>query len=177
MKKKCSKYISLLYIICLVFILFSCSTHKRVNSHKNVTKKETTLKKDESKKLKGKEKLIIEEAFEWLGTPYAFGRQDKRLATDCSGLVMRVYETINCLLPRNSAKQAEFCKPIKEHEVKPADLVFFITNSGSKINHVGIMIDKENFIHASSSKGVITSSINSDYYRKHLKCFGRVPGF
>lgn len=153
-----------------------CSTHRKTAKQKFTHSEELKIEKDEVEgRLKGDVKKVLEEAFEWLDTPYAFGRQDKGVATDCSGLVMVVFEkTIGCKLPRNSAKQAEFCETVKQRDVKPGDLVFFITNKGDKINHVGIMIDKEKFIHA-SSRGVVVSSMKSDYYRTHMQKFGRVP--
>lgn len=171
-----------------IFLWFSVMLFTACGSHKNAVRpSEKTphavsskpeinqIEKDVEKHLKGKEKAVVEEAFEWIGTKYEFGRQDKGVATDCSGLVMRVYEkAIGCQLPRNSAKQAEYCKEIKEKSIKPGDLVFFITNNGTKINHVGIMIDSEQFIHA-SSKGVVVATLQMPYYRKVLQQFGRVP--
>lgn len=157
-------------------LVCSCRTHqKHVNIHYTHQEELTIEKTEVEEKLKGEEKKVLEEAFEWLDTPYEYGRQDKGKATDCSGMVMCVYETaIDCKLPRNSARQAEFCEDIEHKEIKPGDLVFFITNKGSKINHVGIMIDTEKFIHA-SSHGVMVSSMLSDYYKTHWKKYGRVP--
>lgn len=126
--------------------------------------------------LKHNEVDVMREAIDWLGTPYKYGRQDKNLATDCSGFVMQVFDiSLGCKLPRNSAKQAEYCADVSSQSVKPCDLVFFITNGGDRINHVGIMIDNKRFIHASSSKGVVVSSLESGYYQTRLQKFGRVP--
>ena len=161
--------------IILILITSSCHTSKKVTNYNYTIEEEKKIEKEEvEEKLHGTEKRILEEAFEWLETPYAYGRQDKGVATDCSGLVMVVFEkAANLKLPRNSAKQAEFSRKIKPNEVKPCDLVFFITNGGEKINHVGIMIDKEKFIHA-STHGVRVSSMASDYYKQHFVMFGRV---
>lgn len=163
-------------LICGILFSAGCSSHKKV---KPTYTKQEELKIEQNEvegKLKGDELLVLEEAFEWLDTPYAFGRSDKGKATDCSGMVMVVFEnTIGCKLPRNSAKQAEFCDEIKHiRDIKPGDLVFFITNSGSKINHVGIMVDRQKFIHA-SSHGVVVSNMESDYYKTHFIKYGRVP--
>lgn len=159
-----------------VLALAGCSSHKRVTKYNYTFEQEIKIEEEEvEEKLQGDEKLVLEEAFEWLDTPYEYGRQDKNIATDCSGMVMQVFDkAIGCKIPRNSAKQAEFCHEISHHSIKPGDLVFFITNGGNKINHVGIMIDKEKFIHA-SSHGVRVSSMESDYYKKHFKQYGRVP--
>lgn len=165
--------------ICVILlgavVLAGCSTRKHTVRSTYTVQEEKQIEKEVEKKLSGDELKIIEEAFEWLETPYALGRQDKGVATDCSGLVMVVFEKqIGCKLPRNSAKQAEFCEEIKASKIKPGDLVFFITNNGNKINHVGIMIDETKFIHA-SSKGVVVSSMETNYYKTHFQKYGRVP--
>lgn len=157
-----------------------CSSYRNsLRRHHQETeyyKKEKEIVKKAEKTLKGEEKKILEEAMEWIGTPYAYGKQDKGVATDCSGFVMQVFNTaIHCKLPRNSAKQAEFCESISHKKVKPGDLVFFATGNSDKISHVGIMIDNIQFIHASSSKGVVVSSMESNYYKTRFKGYGRVP--
>ena len=130
-----------------------------------------------TKKLKGEEKRIVEEAMTWRGTPYKYGGYHKGKGTDCSGMVLSVYEKVTGKkLPRNSAKQAEFCKKLKAKEVNPGDLVFFATGKdASKISHVGIMIDDDRFIHASTQKGVVISEMSTPYYQRTFKMFGRVP--
>lgn len=128
-------------------------------------------------KINKERKNIAAEARTWLGTPYAYAHAEKGIATDCSGMVLKVYETVTGItLPRNSAMQAEFCKGIKRKDIKIGDLVFFATGKDpDRISHVGIMLDEENFIHASSSKGVVVSSIDTPYYIRTFKGFGRVP--
>ena len=159
-----------------------CSSYKQ-SLKRNHTKSEQQIQKEKDEKIEkeverhlhGDVKRIIEIAFEWEGTPYEYGHQEKGISTDCSGMVMKVFEeAIDCKLPRNSAKQAEYCEHVSKSHMKPGDLVFFITNGGEKINHVGIMLDETQFIHA-SSKGVRVSSLESDYYKKHFIRFGRVP--
>ena len=120
---------------------------------------------------------MLEEANTWLGTPYEYARADKGRGTDCSGMVMSVYlQALEIKLPRNSRKQAEFCKTIPREKAVAGDLVFFATGKDpSRICHVGMLVDKEQFIHASSSKGVVVSSLDSPYYSKRIICFGRVP--
>lgn len=122
------------------------------------------------------QKALVEEALTWLGVPYAYAKSDKKEGTDCSGMVLRVYlDVLDVKLPRNSAKQAEFCKKIKKDDLEPGDLVFFATGKDpDKISHVGLMIDKVNFIHASSKKGVIISQLDTPYYIRTFRQAGRV---
>lgn len=120
---------------------------------------------------------IVKEAYTWLGTPYGYGKAEKGVACDCSGMVMSVYQKVaGVKLPRNSAKQSEFCKSLKKKDVHPGDLCFFATGKDpDKISHVGIMVDDKNFIHSSTSKGVVVSDITQPYYVRTFKGYGRVP--
>lgn len=123
------------------------------------------------------QKQIVDEACSWLGTPYQYAGAVKGEGTDCSGMVMKVYEDVaGCKIPRNSAKQAEFCEKIEADEVAVGDLVFFATGKDAdRVSHVGIVIDDSRFIHASASKGVVISDYNTPYYQRTFKMFGRVP--
>lgn len=127
--------------------------------------------------LNKEQKLILQEAYTWLGTPYKYAGADKGKGADCSGMVMIVYETVTGeKLPRNSAKQAEYCIPLEANDVDAGDLVFFATGKDpNKVSHVGIIIDEKSFIHASSSKGVVVSDYTTEYYQQHFRMFGRVP--
>lgn len=121
---------------------------------------------------------VAEEALTWVGTPYKYAGCDKKDGTDCSGMVMRVYEDVTgSKIPRNSAKQAEFCYKLDTNKAETGDLVFFATGKDpNKISHVGILVDDNRFVHASSSKGVVVSELSQPYYRQRLLMFGRVPG-
>ena len=180
--------VAVLIIFCMG--LSSCSTHRKTTKrgryekvhHKTKAEKEFEKKEEKivtniARHLKGEEKKIIQEAESWIGTPYKYAGQEKGEGADCSGFVMMVYKSaIHCDLPRNSAKQAEFCKKIRHSAVKPGDLVFFATGKDPyKVSHVGIMIDDKEFLHSSTSKGVLISSLDNKYYSDRLLSFGRVP--
>lgn len=168
--------LSFFYIICflIVGLLFpSCSSQKKT------LKSESNTGVVSVKKLKqdSEHGRLVAEAKTWLGTPYAYARADKGIGTDCSGMVLKVYESITgCKLPRNSAKQAEFCEKISPSNIRQGDLVFFATGKDPhRVSHVGIMLDSDNFIHASSTKGVVISKVSSPYYTRTFIMFGRVP--
>ncbi len=122
-------------------------------------------------------KALIKEAISWIGTPYQYAKAEKGVGTDCSGFVMEVFKEVsNWLLPRNSAKQADFCLDVDSSRVVPGNLVFFATGSDPQaVSHVGMMLTGTEFIHASSSKGVTISNITSPYYTKRLIKFGKLP--
>lgn len=169
-------------IFVMVLSLCGCRSSKKkhdkgpdivtVDSYEEIFKIE-----NESPSLKKLEKKLVAEAKTWIGTPYRYGGSEKGRGTDCSGLVLRVYEDVSGIkLPRNSAKQAEFCKDISKNKVRPGDLVFFATGSDKKkVSHVGMMIDAISFVHASGSKGVIVSEMTTPYYRRNFIKFGRPP--
>lgn len=164
-------------LVALVAVCFcACTTHRPVKRTDVPSVSADTYVKGHS--LSKRQRLIIEEACSWMGTPYKYGGAEKGKGTDCSGLVLRVYlDVTEIKLPRNSAKQAEFCKSIKAKDVRPCDLVFFATGSDpERVSHVGMMLDAESFIHASSSKGVTVTRLDNVWYAKRLLGFGRVPG-
>lgn len=161
-------------VICLTltFISIGCKS-----SHKQHSHKKPSIEVISKPKHNVKNNRVVEEALGWLGTPYKYGGHEKKKGTDCSGMVVRVFEDVKGKkLPRNSKKQAEFCKKIKSKEVTAGDLAFFATGKNkNEISHVGIMIDKNQFIHASTKKGVVISDITSDYYQRTFIMYGRVP--
>lgn len=157
--------------------MVSCKSHKKAKAAESIYVGEQI----EAVKVKGKKgkvrDKIAEEALTWIGTGYGYGHHEKGKSTDCSGLVVTIYEEIaEIKLPRNSAEQADFCDKIKEKEIEPGDLVFFATGKDKKkVSHVGVMIDKEKFVHASGTKGVIMSEMTTPYYRRTFIKYGRVP--
>ena len=111
---------------------------------------------------------VIETARSYQGTPYLYGGTT-RLGLDCSGLLMLSFAKAGVRIPRTSNEQAAWGEPVKAKDLKPGDLVFFGPSPGSRtITHVGMVtvVDEEgvDFIHASSSLGVIENSLESDYY-------------
>lgn len=169
---RCLLVISIGLIICLS----SCHTHKKnKNQSAGINREEILIKKQHP--VTKEQEAILEEAYSWLGTPYKYAAQEKGKGTDCSGLVMMVYEvSTGEKIPRNSAKQAEYCEKIEASEVDKGDLVFFATGKDpNRVSHVGIIVDTDSFIHASSSKGVIISDLKNNYYQRTFKMYGRVP--
>lgn len=113
---------------------------------------------------------VLSEAKRYLGTPYKYGGTTKS-GLDCSGLVINAFDAVGMKMPRISRDQANQGKEIRLREVKEGDLVFFKT-SGSNISHVGIVENVKNgevfFIHSSTSKGVIVSSLEETYWNKRF---------
>jgi len=111
---------------------------------------------------------VIEAARSYQGVPYLYGGTT-RLGLDCSGLLLLSFAEAGVTIPRSSNEQAVWGDPVKPTELRPGDLLFFGPSPGaSTITHVGLVtvVDAEGleFIHASTSLGVIENSFESDYY-------------
>lgn len=103
---------------------------------------------------------------EWHGTPYRYGGLG-RGGIDCSGFVFRTFrDRFGVILPRSTAEQTEIGTRVSRKELLPGDLVFFKTGAGENGLHVGIYDSGDEFIHASTSRGVIRSSLDNAYWRK-----------
>jgi cell wall-associated NlpC family hydrolase len=111
-------------------------------------------------------RAVVREAAGWLGTPYRYAGTS-RAGVDCSGLVQNVFGSVDRKLPRNSAEQAGRGEPVDLSEAMAGDLVFFNT-TGSGVSHVGILVSREEFIHSSTSAGVIVSRLDETYYRTRI---------
>ena len=158
-------------------VIVSCGSSKNVSSSKKspsktITKSENLRKLDSSfdGKVSGSIKSLLKDAETYLGTPYKFGGNTSS-GFDCSGFTVKVFQDNNFSLPRRSSDQADAGKSIDIKTVKPGDLLFFATSGGSRVSHVGIVHTIENdgeikFIHASTSKGVIISSLKEKYWNK-----------
>lgn len=162
-------------MLCVVVAIGATGCHSSKGNKKISSKKKAQVEAVHVGKISKQQEKIVKEAKSWLGTPYRYGACEKGEGSDCSGMVLKVYEkAVGMKLPRNSAKQAEFCRELKGKEVKVGDLAFFATGKDpKKISHVGIMINDTEFIHASTKKGVIISDITTPYYERTFIMFGR----
>lgn len=122
----------------------------------------------ESAKTEALRQEIVEYAKTLLGVKYVYGGYSTK-GFDCSGFVGYVFEQFGISLERSSKDMGNNGKTVKKADLKPGDLVFFDTNGGlNAINHVGIYIGSNKFIHASSSIGrkVTISSLSDSFYSK-----------
>ena len=108
-------------------------------------------------------------AKEWLGAKYVYGAASKK-KTDCSGYVMQVYKGFYGIsLDHNAQHIYDDGRgySIKRKKLQEGDLVFF--GNFWKISHVGIYLKGNRFIHASTSKGVVITSMDDNYWSSKYK--------
>ena len=110
-------------------------------------------------------KEIVRTASQFIGVPYRWGGQSSDTGFDCSGLTMAVYRLNGLKLPRSSRQQWKFGRPVNPDQLSTGDLVFFATNGGSRVSHVGIYIGKNKFLHAPGrGRKIRISSMSNKYY-------------
>ena len=114
------------------------------------------------------------EAAQWIGTPYRSGGQSRR-GTDCSGFVRQVYKAAYGIdLPRNTDQQMDATSRVRRGKLREGDLVFFHGSRKRRVNHVGIYLKDGKFVHASTSRGVMVSRLDEDYWDEHWMRGGRI---
>ena len=111
---------------------------------------------------------IISTALKYSGVKYKYGGTTHS-GMDCSGLLYVAFGEHNVPLPRVSHQMAEEGKRIRVEQVDKGDLLFFTTGRRNhKINHVGLVVDVDGddikFIHSTTSRGVIVSSLKEGYW-------------
>ena len=108
---------------------------------------------------------IVRTAGRYVGVPYRWGGESPKTGFDCSGLTMVVYRLNGLDLPRSSRQQWKVGRQIDRSRLQKGDLVFFATNGGNRVSHVGIYTGGNKFLHAPGKGSRIrTSSLSSKYY-------------
>lgn len=152
----------IIILLILIISFSSCKSSKSIN-----TKKNREVNKVETKPL-AKANDIVDYAKQFEGVRYKYGGTTKK-GMDCSGLIHTSFKSEDISLPRTTKDLAINGDWVDLKAVKKGDLLFFATKKNSrKVNHVGIVtnaqIGRVEFIHSSSSKGVIRSLLSEKYW-------------
>lgn len=191
-------------LFCALICLYACKHHQStVSSTKPPPKKTETVKhtepepaktevKTESKTQGGSsvlratyaERLNVPEENikneklykfidDWYAVPYKYAGKDKN-GIDCSGFTGVLCSAVyNKKVSASSRSIYDETKRISVSELKEGDLVFFIIN-GKNVSHVGVYLQHNKFVHASTRRGVIISDLNEPYYKKYYHGAGRI---
>ncbi|HEV3086380.1 MAG TPA: C40 family peptidase [Candidatus Elarobacter sp.] len=104
---------------------------------------------------------LTRNAMKFLGVRYSFGGSSA-YGFDCSGYTQHVFAMMGVRLPRMADEQYYAGKSFSGSP-KAGDLVFFHTYAPG-VSHVGISLGGDKFVHASSSHGVMVSSLHDSYW-------------
>ena len=129
----------------------------------NTTSKSTTTSNTNTTESTASSKSgssVVSYAKQFLGCKYVYGGTSPS-GFDCSGFTQYVYKHFGVNLNRTAAAQYSNGKSVTS--LQAGDLVMF---GKSGINHVGIYIGGNTFIHAANkSQGVRTDSMSTGYYK------------
>ncbi len=142
-----------LTVAVLIIVVGCAASREPVSRHRGADSHES-----------GVEQRLRAEITSWLGTPHRLGGLSRR-GIDCSGLVVVVYEALfDRHLPRTTTRQMRVGRRIERSALRPGDLVFF--KPRTKLHHVGIYLGQGEFVHTSTSRGVMVSRMDDDFWRQ-----------
>ncbi len=124
---------------------------------------------------------VLKRAKKQIGTRYKAGGTNSS-GFDCSGFVRYSYEPTGIKLPSTAAQQSQIGKKLYLSEARKGDLIFFKggDEKSKNVGHVGIVVGGENdnleFIHASTSKGIMVSKLGEKYFKLRFTGLRRVVG-
>ena len=108
----------------------------------------------------------------WYGTPYRLGGTTKK-GIDCSAFSQFLFASVYDLsIPRTAKEQYNLTNRISRTQLNEGDLIFFNTRGG--ISHVGVYLQNNKFVHASTSGGVMISDIFDEYWARKFIGVGRL---
>lgn len=145
----------------LVLMLFvaSCGSRKHTSN--------TTAARAADAMAKLKSKPLYRFINDWTGVKYKLGGLDKR-GIDCSGFALLLQRDIyGKSLPRRSKDQADAVKKKSLSNLKEGDLIFF-SFGGKEVDHVGVYLNGDFFVHASTTRGVIVDDLTLPVYQRSI---------
>lgn len=150
----------LVVVAVFTILLTSCSSAPYYSSSDpSIKVSETRVDLNDSDKVK---QILNQQYSDWRHVQHRMGGTTKN-GIDCSGLVYQTYRTkLGINMPRSTEHQSKTGQTIQQEKLRAGDLVFFKT--GIFTRHVGMYIDKGNFLHVSTSKGVMISNLEDPYW-------------
>lgn len=144
----------------LIILIFACTSAARFSSQRGL--------RQQNEPILNKGSRLWQIAQSWLNVPYKYGGMDRN-GIDCSALSRTIYrDAFGIELPRMAKDQMKGGTFVRQPWLKEGDLLFFRDERGSFQDHVGVFLGDGQFIHASSSQGVIISDLFSKYYQERL---------
>jgi probable lipoprotein NlpC len=152
---------SVFYLIVILLFLSSCGSRKHTIKPENKASKAA----DAMAALKSKD--LYRFITDWTGVKYRLGGLDKN-GIDCSGFALLLERDIfGRNLPRRSKDQADAVKKKSPTSLEEGDLIFF-SFGGTEVDHVGVYLNNNFFVHASTTRGVVVDDLNLPVYQKAI---------
>ncbi len=108
------------------------------------------------------------------GTIYIIGGVS-RWGIDSPGLCYVSSRVNGVDIPRDVKEIAKTGTSVKLSEMKPGDLLMFsIDNVKKDVSDVGVYTGKNEFIHSSPSRGIVTDSLEDSYYKNRIVSIRRI---
>lgn len=151
-----------LFVVACTVLLMSCSSASQYGaSRPDAQASSLRVNLGDSTKVK---QILSQQYIDWRHVPHKMGGTSKQ-GIDCSGLVYKTYRAkLGINMPRSTEYQSRVGRVIKKDHLRAGDLVFFKT--GVFARHVGMYIDEGNFLHVSSSNGVMISNLEDRYWNR-----------
>lgn len=177
------KTISLFGFLISIIILTGCSASRKMKKSETPTAPEVksivVIKKKVPERMVDTKNVspddVIAFAETLIGIKYRYGSMDKQKGFDCSGFINYVFNHFNISVPRVSVDFTNAGEEVPLKDSKPGDIILF-TGSDAKsgiLGHMGLITENKNgdvkFIHASESRGVIISGMNSYFIPRFVK--------
>ncbi|WP_316839692.1 C40 family peptidase [Pedobacter gandavensis] len=156
-----------LLLLLMVLLVFSaCRTRKNTNVNTTASRAAVVMSHLKSKPL---HRFIND----WTGVRYRLGGMDKR-GIDCSGFAFLLQKNIyGNELPRRSSDQASVIRTKSVGQLKEGDLIFF-SFGGRSVDHVGVYLNDNFFVHASTTRGVVVDDLSLPAYQRAMVKAGSI---
>ena len=121
---------------------------------------------------------VIDNAMDYKGVKYRYGGTTRK-GMDCSGLICTAFKEAGKTMPRTSRSMYDTAKEMDLDEVRKGDFLFFATGRNKRqVNHVALITrvtpGEIEFIHSTTSRGVMTSTLNEAYWLNAFLRAGRI---
>ncbi len=139
------------------------ATTAKVSRSTNATALTTLAVNDDAVSINGK---IVAYAKQFTGVKYKYGGGNPQTGFDCSGFVGYIYQKFGVKLNRSAQSMYSNGVKVSKSQLEPGDILFFDASSrkaSGVIDHAGIYLGGDSFIHASSSNGAVRIQKLSEY--------------
>jgi cell wall-associated NlpC family hydrolase len=121
---------------------------------------------------------VVENAKNYEGVKYRYGGTTIK-GMDCSGLISVAFKEAGKSMPRTSRSLYAQARELSLDQVRKGDFLFFATGRNkNQVNHVALITRvtpaEIEFIHSTTSRGVITSTLNEAYWINAFLRAGRI---